>query len=162
MWPLRHSSSSRPRRALRPMTDMGHMSQRKSFLATCSCLSDSHSDEKARLHSNLFFSAGTRHRTGALNWIRNLVNSLRPTDLTPWQKVSVFFMTLSRILQVSKAPRCSSLIAQSNLSLPFSGEDLADVIQRNISDPSKTRRQVIMRLMFLGKVASAKNLKMMT
>ncbi|VDO05015.1 unnamed protein product [Rodentolepis nana] len=42
------------------------------------------------------------------------------------------------------------------------GEDLADVLKRNFSDPTKTRRQIIMRLMYLGKVASAKNLKMMT
>nr|CDS27480.1 timeless [Hymenolepis microstoma] len=42
------------------------------------------------------------------------------------------------------------------------GEDLVDVLKRNLSDPAKTRRQIIMRLMYLGKVSSAKNLKMMT
>ncbi|CDI96861.1 timeless [Echinococcus multilocularis] len=42
------------------------------------------------------------------------------------------------------------------------GEDLVDVLKRNLSDPGKTRRQIIMRLIHLGKVASAKNLKMMT
>ncbi|VDM21918.1 unnamed protein product [Hydatigera taeniaeformis] len=42
------------------------------------------------------------------------------------------------------------------------GEDLVDVLKRNLSDPGVTRRQIIMRLIYLGKVASAKNLKMMT
>lgn len=42
------------------------------------------------------------------------------------------------------------------------GEDLADVLKRILSDPEKTRRQIIMRLMHLGKVASARNLRMMT
>ncbi|VDK36544.1 unnamed protein product [Taenia asiatica] len=42
------------------------------------------------------------------------------------------------------------------------GEDLVDVLKRNLSDPKMTRRQIIMRLIHLGKVASAKNLKMMT
>ncbi|KAM7543060.1 hypothetical protein Aperf_G00000000409 [Anoplocephala perfoliata] len=42
------------------------------------------------------------------------------------------------------------------------GEDLVDVLKRNLSDPEKTRRQIIMRLIHLGKVASAKNLKMIT
>ncbi|KAL5105476.1 hypothetical protein TcWFU_005467 [Taenia crassiceps] len=42
------------------------------------------------------------------------------------------------------------------------GEDLVDVLKRNLSDPKTTRRQIIMRLIYLGKVASAKNLKMMT
>lgn len=44
----------------------------------------------------------------------------------------------------------------------FTGEDLADVLQRNLSDSSRTRRQIVMRLIFLGKVASAKILRLMT
>uniref|UniRef100_A0A5K3FGP2 TIMELESS_C domain-containing protein n=3 Tax=Mesocestoides corti TaxID=53468 RepID=A0A5K3FGP2_MESCO len=42
------------------------------------------------------------------------------------------------------------------------GDDLVDVLKRNLSDPTKTRRQIITRLIFLGKVDSAKQLKMMT
>ncbi|VDN17553.1 unnamed protein product, partial [Dibothriocephalus latus] len=42
------------------------------------------------------------------------------------------------------------------------GEDLADVLQRLLSDSSKTRRQIIMRLIYLTKIDSAKSLRMMT
>nr|VZI51644.1 unnamed protein product [Spirometra erinaceieuropaei] len=42
------------------------------------------------------------------------------------------------------------------------GEDLADVLQRLLSDPGKTRRQIIMRLIYLAKIDSAKSLRMMT
>ncbi|CAL8081999.1 unnamed protein product [Calicophoron daubneyi] len=42
------------------------------------------------------------------------------------------------------------------------GEDLADVLRKHFSDPSKTRRQIIARLITLGLVASLKQLKQLT
>ncbi|VDO83432.1 unnamed protein product [Schistosoma curassoni] len=40
-----------------------------------------------------------------------------------------------------------------------SGNDLADLLVKHFSDPSKTRRQVIARLIILGLITSAKQLK---
>lgn len=53
------------------------------------------------------------------------------------------------------------LLGRYHFSL-LKGEDLVDVLKRNLSDPMTTRRQIIMRLIYLGKVASAKDIKMMT
>ncbi|KAF6777639.1 hypothetical protein AHF37_02921 [Paragonimus kellicotti] len=42
------------------------------------------------------------------------------------------------------------------------GEDLADVLLKHFSDVTKTRRQIVARLVFLGLISSLKQLKQIT
>lgn len=57
-----------------------------------------------------------------------------------------------------------SIVKHNDIVINFSpvGQDLADVISRQLSDQTKTRRQIVARLIFLNIIVSAKQLKQMT